>query len=221
MQSKKIRLYTNLNYRSGNDSRSMMPIILAQLDQIGEEERIKKHHARATHFELVSDMDQADWCALPDNWPEYVSKKKVSLAKQFAGEAEKHGKLTLVWSGGDPEWIVPIRSAILVQEGLYKRLPRQVAFAFERPAFIEDYLHKYKDQEWNPLPKTEKPTIGFCGQAAGKLYSRILFYVRNSLIVLRYRLGVSAIVPNLNGYPVDLRAKTLRDTVGKPARGVR
>jgi len=205
----KVCFFTDFKYRAAKNDRSMMPIVWAQVDQVGHAERIKKHHARATHFELVPEIEQADLCVLPDNWPRYVANKKVTLAKEFADIAAARGKLTLVWSGGDPEWIIPIENAILVQEGLHKSVNRRVAFAFERPGFVDDYVEKYQNGAWQPLPKTARPTVGFCGQAAGNVHSRVMFFLRNALTSLRYSLGVSAILPNFIGYPANLRAKTL------------
>lgn len=209
MAEHKVRLYTDFKYRAASAERAMVPVVLAQVDQVNDEERIKKHHARATHFELVSEIQQSDLCVLPDIWPSYVKGKKVFMAREFAEIASHHGKLTLVWSGGDPEWIIPIKSAIQIQEGLHKNVTRRVAFAFERPGFVNDYVKQYQNDSWQPIPKMSKPTVGFCGLAAGKLHSRIMFIFRNTLVKLRYSMGISAVLPTFGGYPGKLRAKTL------------
>lgn len=210
MPTPKIRLYSDLKFQAGSDEGTLMPIVWAQIDKVSEEERLKKHHARATHFELVSKKEDADWFVLPDTWNTYANQCKIDQAQAFASVAARHGKLILVWAGGDPEYIVPISNAIIVQEGLHRNLPRKVAFAFECPGFVEDFVQLYLENNWHPLTKRADPIVGFCGLAKARLRSRIHYYVRNTAVKLKYYAGRSDIIPIIHGFPIDLRAKTLR-----------
>ncbi len=207
----KIKLYTDLLYCASKDSNSkfLNPIIWAQQDNGTPDDKKKKHHARFTHFELVSNIEEADWCALPDVWSEYVKRGAVQKALAFSEIADKAGKLVLIWAGGDPEWIIPIKNGIQVQEGLHQSIKRKTAFAFERPGFVEDYIETYYEGRWSPSPLENMPTIGFCGMAKSRIMTRIHFYLQNWLANIKYHAGISAVVPILHGFPVDLRAKTL------------
>lgn len=191
----KIKLYTDLLYCASKDSKPkfLNPIIWA----------------RFTHFELVSNIEEADWCTLPDVWSEYVKRGAIQKALAFSKIADKAGKLVLIWAGGDPEWIIPIKNGIQVQEGLHQSIKRKPAFAFERPGFVEDYIETYYEGRWSPSPLENLPTIGFCGMAKSRIMTRIHFYLQNLLTNIKYHTGISAVVPIRHGFPVDLRAKTL------------
>lgn len=204
-----VSVYTDFDFRTGTKDSELVPIIWAQIDSVSAEEKVKKHHARATHFELVSAPDEADLWVLPDVWPIYVKKKAKPSAFEFAELAAQNDQNILVWSAGDPERVVPIENSILIQEGLNRGLNRLNAFAFERPGFVIDYFDRFDSQDWQPLKKHKKPRVGFCGQAKSKIRTRIHFYLRNTLIRMKYKRGNSNVVPNLHGFHIDLRAKSL------------
>jgi hypothetical protein len=186
-----------------------VPLVWAHFDRISEQDRILKHHARATHFRLVSKMDEADWCILPSVWHYYVKNKMVNRAIEFSKMAFDQNKYVLVWCAGDPEWIVPISNAIQIQEGMHKGLPRQVAYSFERPGFVTDYIQKLNDGKWQPQIKFKKPVVGFCGMASSKLLSKLHFFGRCLIDRAKYSFGRSKIIPMLHGYPINLRSKAL------------
>lgn len=208
---RRIKLYTDLKYCSGTSPllKSLNPIVLAHYDSGTIEEKIIKHHARFTHFELTPNIFEADWCILPSIWTAYVGNGTIYKAQEFAKIADKNNKLVLVWAGGDPEWIIPISNAIQVQEGLHSIISRKVAFAFERPGFVDDYVEKHFQGRWKPLSKGQQPLVGFCGMAEARFKSRVHFYIQNTINLANYRLGRNAFVPVLYGFPVDLRARAL------------
>jgi hypothetical protein len=210
MEIRKVLLYTDLSYRADEQEKSLVPIVRAHIDKIDEEERVYKYHIRITHFELVQTIEEADWCILPSVWTAYVENGTISRALEFSQYAASRKKMVLVWAGGDPEWIVPISNGIQIQEGLHHALSRQVAYALERPCFVTDYIHHFYNDRWSPLPKQEKPTVGFCGMASSRLITRILFYAKNFITTARYFVNQSPVVPVIHGYPVNLRARALK-----------
>ena len=203
------KIYTDFKYLTSSKESHLNPIIWAQIDKISLEEKKRKHHFRYTSFNLVDNYKEADYWMLPNTWPHYVIGKSQHLAKQFSEMAFKNGKYVIVWSGGDPEWILPYKNAILFQEGIHKNIDRNHEFVFERPGFVEDYINLYFNNHWMPI-FNEEPTIGFCGQADSRFISKIRFYIRNTITKLKYKFGISAYLPIIHGYPVNLRRKVLQ-----------
>jgi hypothetical protein len=209
LEIKKIQLYTDLHYQADTREHTLVPMVRAYFNYLNEEERDKKYHRQITYFKVTQNMDEADWFILPSVWNAYVSNGTQQKALEFSRIAQSKKKLVVVWAGGDPEWIVPIPNGIQVQEGLHRLLPRQVKYAFERPSFVIDYVHEFYNDQWSPLPKQEKPTIGFCGMASSSFITKTLYYLRNLITTIKYSLNQSPVVPAKHGYPVKLRARTL------------
>lgn len=210
MPEKPVRLYTDLAFRATPLERSLMPIVWAHVDNGSDTEKLTKHHARWRSFKLVQTMEKADWCVLPSTWNAYVRENKTDLAAAFCQTAAEHGKLVLVWCGGDSEWILPLENAVQVQEGLHDGLQRRVHLALERPGFVEDYIERFENGVWAPLAKADRPRVGFCGLAAPGLRYRTLFHARNLATKVRYACRRSDVVPVLHGDPVALRLRALR-----------
>ena len=204
-----VRLYAEQAARSGSPHGHLMPVVRVLWAEGSDEEKRRAYGAHAARFEMVSSIEDANWCVLPETWQAYDSPKALKRAKAFAKRAKEAGKLVLVWSGGDREPVVPIENAILFHCGLHRGLQRTPRFAFERPVFVEDYVEKFRGGTWEPLPKPEKPLVGFCGQAACSLSTRIKAKLKNQVRRVTYRLGQSPEVPVLHGFPVDLRAHAL------------
>jgi hypothetical protein len=210
MDNKKILLFTCLDHKADELDQNLVPIVQAYFNDLSYEERVQKFYRQVTYFDFTQSIEDADWCVLPSVWNAYVRSNTQKKAIDFSKYAQEKKKLVLIWAGGDPEWIIPIQNGIQVQEGLHRSLSRQVKYAFERPCFVADYVHQFYDDKWFPLPKQEKPSIGFCGQASSSLIRKKLFYMRNMIAAIKYSINRSPIVPVIHGNPVDLRARVLR-----------
>jgi len=204
-----LKIFTDLSIRIGDSDADLNPIVWAQIDDIPKRDKIEKHHSRFTNFEMTSSMDKADIFVLPNNWKTYVDNNAIELAVKFAKIAEQKKKYVLVWSGGDPEWIIPITNAILIQEGLHKGIERAHSYAFERPAFAIDYVQKFFPDSWLPIKKEKLPTIGFCGMGESRLLSKISYFIRNNITKIKFSLSISDHLPIMHSYPIYLRKKML------------
>ena len=158
----------------------------------------------------VNALQEADLCFLSMDWDYYLQHEQVADALRFAAEARAAGKWVGVWAGGDFEKIIPIENAILFQPGLNRSRRRQPKYAFEVPAFVRDYVEVYKDGKLPIRQKQEKPRIGFCGQAAGRLPGLMVWLAKGLQLRALHLVGRSAEVPPPWSPPWRLRGRVLR-----------
>jgi hypothetical protein len=206
-----VRLYTDFAYGVSKQPSTLVPIVWAQIDNVTDDERSRRHHRRATCFQLVTNPENADWFVLPNTWNVYVREKAIPQAKAFAALAQQYQKLVLVWAGGDPEYIVPLENAIQVQEGLHKGIARKAKFAFERPGFVEDIVAAYRNDQWQPVIYTKKPIVGFVGMARASLLTRLHFLLTNQVDKLKLKINRATVLPSQQGFPLDIRHTALME----------
>ena len=154
--------------------------------------------------------EQADLYFLSMDWNYYLRHKKLKDALRFAEEARAAGKLVGVWAGGDFEKIIPIENAILFQSGLHRSRQRRHKYAFEVPAFVRDYVEVYHGGQLPIRKKQDKPRVGFCGQAAGRLPGLMVWLAKGLQLRSLYLVGRSPEVPPPLSPPWRLRGKVLR-----------
>lgn len=190
--------------------RLMMPIVRAHWDDLPQDERLKKYGSRLTNAQMVDSIQEADVCSLPMIWNFYVERGLVGKVKQFAEQAKTANKQVIVWAEGDFEKIIPIDNAILFQQGLYRSRSRQPKHAFEVPVFFEDYVEVYHNGEVPIRKKEDKPRVGFCGQAKGRLSSLVAWVAKGIYLRGLYLSNRSPDVPPPLLPPWRLRGKILQ-----------
>lgn len=164
----------------------------------------------AKNLVWANNLEEAALCFLSMDWNYYLRHKKVKDAFRFAEEARAAGKLVGIWAGGDFEKIIPIENAILFQPGLHRSRQRRHRYAFEVPAFVRDYVEIYHGGQLPVRKKQDKPRVGFCGQAAGRLPGLMVWLAKGLQLRSLHLIGRSPEVPPPIIPPWRLRGKVLR-----------
>jgi len=204
----KLKLYTDQShYVPEHRSRYLTSILKALWNDLTLAERRRIYGVRADLFELVDTVAAADVCWLPMIWNYYLDHNRVEQAKQLAQRARKAGKEIIVWSEGDRGARVPIENAVVFQYTIAqsRRTRREYAIA---PTF-DDNVAIYLDGQPCFRHKTDRPVVGFCGQAAGHAIKQVVWIARNLWRWGKYRLNLEKYEPAPIYPPTLLRSKVL------------
>ncbi|MCC7450186.1 MAG: exostosin family protein [Anaerolineae bacterium] len=204
----KLGIYTDKShYVPEFRTRYLTGILKALWNERTVEERRKIYGVRADIFEVVDTIAAADVCLLPMLWNYYLDHNRVEQARQLARMAQNAGKEIIVWSEGDYGVHVPIENAVVFQYTINRarRACREYALA---PAF-DDNVALYLSGEPCYRPKTERPVVGFCGQAASSPVKQAAWRLHNLWRWGLYRLNLHQYEPPPVQPPVRLRSKVL------------
>lgn len=203
-----LKIYTDKShYIPAMRTRYLTGILKALWNDHTPEERRQIYGVRADLFELVDAVEDADVCLLPMIWNYYLDHHQMKLAKDLARMAQKAGKEIIVWSEGDYGVSVPIENAVVFQYSITRsrRARREYALA---PTF-DDNVAIYLDGKPCFRHKTERPVIGFCGQAASAPIKQMAWKLNNLAHWGRYRVNLEQYEPPPVWSPVALRSKVL------------
>jgi hypothetical protein len=121
---------------------------------------------QAKYIEETQEIAKADICILPMNWNYYVDNNRVHLVGQALAAAQEAGKPFVIFSMEDFTANIPFSGVVLFQPSAYQSR-RSLAgnSIFALPIFIHDYLDLYCGGRLQVRKKSNKPVVGFCGQA--------------------------------------------------------
>jgi hypothetical protein len=150
-------------------------------------------------FEMVP-LEEADIAIVPanwrtirgDSWRAKVNKRAVDLSLQFAQKAEQANKPVIVFFSGDcSDEEIPIKNALVFRMSLYRSQKKLNDFV--PPAFCEDLVKHYLQNQIPIRQKREKPVVGFCGligQDSWKTSLKTIAY-HGAMLLGQGRMGVS------------------------------
>jgi hypothetical protein len=115
---------------------------------------------RGAGLSAASSLADADVAALPAHWSSYAGPLR-RRAVEALGEAAAAGLDVVVWVDGDHEVDLGHPAALLFEQGPTRGRPRTRAW----PVLIHDHLAQRFDDAVDPVPRGDRPTVGFCGQA--------------------------------------------------------
>lgn len=112
---------------------------------------------------LTGDPAEAEYFILPLHWTCYLwnGKRDMAAAAEMAELADRYGKPLVIWFKGDLVPKIPFENYILFLPGGVRSTKKENHVAC--PVFIEDPQLKFGGSF---RPKSEIPTVGFCGFAA-------------------------------------------------------
>ncbi|MBE7382487.1 MAG: exostosin family protein [Leptolyngbya sp. SIO1E4] len=152
-----------------------------------------------TIFESA-DIEEADFAVMPpnwrtirgDSWRSKINQNAEHLGIQFSQVVKRANKPLIVFFSGDcSDEDIPMKDAIVFRQSAY--CSRFKANDFSLPAFCEDAIEFYFDNQLPVRHKQEKPIVGFCGFLRSDSFKRkiqtALYYVIT--LVTRGRVGVS------------------------------
>lgn len=130
-----------------------------------DDARMAMYGVSEKDFEIVNALELADVCVLPMSWNYYVQKEQLKSAQEFIASAKKSGKKVWSFIAGDYGVQIPKFDHVMVfRLGGYQS--KNIKGHQGMPVFLGDYLTKHKLlNDYLPKHYTEKPIVGFCGQA--------------------------------------------------------
>lgn len=162
-------------------------------------------------FQTCGDIQSCDYVILPGTWPAYQRKRSLEDAQRLADLAEKHGKPILVFTTGDEEWSPPF-DATHFRPSIQKSNDHGAVYA--SPAWTRDILQDHRHGKMEPRAKSERPVVGFCGNAQWGLRQEIT-HLRRQLGRLKNRQNLQDSRPER--WPVILRVRILRELAASPS----
>lgn len=181
------------------------------------DQRLYLYTTRITHVCLVENPEESEFFLLPRGWNDYVSSRTIDQAIAFARQAERFGKLMIIWQAGDYEARIPITNAIHIHSGLHRSRPRKPAYVLSRPAFNDDHTKNYPSGKPEYRQKQSKPIVGFCGHVSKGLTVRNAAQSAKAVLLhAAYQLGYGDYQPPQIYPPTLLRKQVLDTLAGSP-----
>ena len=172
-------------------ARMWNPIARAQMHLQRDPALAPRLGARATHFRLTPDPEEADFHLLPFLWRWYLDTGQVELAARGVDTAHRMGKEIVLFNGGDFPARLPFSGVMLFQAGGYRsRRFENGNRVYAHPAFIDDFLHLYNDGHLDIRTKGPRPVVGFCGLAGGRPHQLIYRTLKLHVLRAAHRLGL-------------------------------
>ncbi|NER20233.1 MAG: exostosin family protein [Symploca sp. SIO1C2] len=194
----KMKIFSEQQYLLKNDvvkPHAMLLPFWSDFAETGAHPWMNRHerYMKIAHnlFEIVP-LEEADFAVMPDDWRTVVGELWYSKANpqaqelylQFAKKAEEAGKPLIVFFGSDrsDDEVPVLKNAFIFRHSYYrsKKKPRN----FVWPAFCEDFVQHYFENQLPIRQKQEKPIIGFCGLTKRDSWKFTLKRIAYSLYVL-------------------------------------
>lgn len=134
-----------------------------------------------THFQQVATLEEAEVAILPIDLGYYLKHGQKKEVDRFIQSAKEAHKKVWVYSGGDFGTTLSEEVTTFRLGGFHSKMNANTNVM---PSFINDPYEVLLTGTWFPLTKTEKPTIGFVGNAEGsfnKWLKEFLIYGKQSL----------------------------------------
>jgi len=163
-----MKLYYPKSHYDKSHRGAVFPLLKPFIKSEGftDEERIAMYHVSENNFQFAKTLEDADVAVLTMAWNYYVHTGQVDKAEGFVRACGASGRKVLVWNAGDFGVKIPKYDHLIIfRESGYRSKFAENEYTL--PSFIADPLKKYY-QTQHPflLPYSEKPRIGFCGQAS-------------------------------------------------------
>jgi hypothetical protein len=165
-------------------------------------ELLRKYGNCYEKYNIVYEVEEADFCILPYPWNFYVINKKENDANYFINLCRKAGKEILTVNTGDFGVKISNYDTIVLRQSGYqsKRKNKQ----FSMPVFFSDPVKVFYNDKIVIRDKKDKALVGFCGQGKQKLYKYAAVFLMTIYRNLSYYLGASPNEPQVV-YPSTLR----------------
>ena len=181
-----------------------------------DEQRNKLYGVSEKDFDFVSLLEEADLVILTMSWNYYVKTEQTKKAVALIESSAKLNKTVIINNAGDFGLKMPFfKNCLILRVGGYstKLLENEQGI----PSFIGDPLEEhYQTNQIFESNYTNKPLIGFCGQANPSITNRFkeVFYTvaRN----LKYHFGFSKEEPQQIISTSYLRARVLNKMLHSP-----
>ena len=115
-------------------------------------------------FFQMAELAEADVAVYPRPWEHVFRDDQArSLAVRFADRALNAGKRVAVFFWSDSDKPVHLENAVIFRTSLYRS--KRAPHVFAMPAWGENFVERYCDNQLPLRAKGSKPVVGFCGNA--------------------------------------------------------
>lgn len=168
-----IQVYTDTNYLTQEYRKIIFPVLL--------DIHFLKSESALANFQIIDELENADVVIVPVAINYFFKHKKQQELNQFIDKALALNKKVWVYSAGD--FGITFRNDVTVFRlgGFQSKLSKNEKIM---PLFVSDPYTYVLNTDWYFLDKTEKPTIGFVGNANGSFSKKI----KENLIFLKLNL---------------------------------
>lgn len=207
-----MKLYYPKTHYDKSKRSAVFPLLKPFIKNKGfsDEARMAMYHVSEKDFQISDDLETADVAILTMSYNYYVNKNLEKTASDFIDRCRKVGKKVLIWNSGDFGVKIPdFKNGIIFRESGYrsKFLPNE----FTLPSFISDPLKLHYNTDFPiTIPFSEKPIIGFCGQANSSLWKALKELILISKRNLWFNLSFSKNEPQKLLSSAYLRARILK-----------
>lgn len=143
---------------------------------------------RSPELHRVDRLEDADIGALPALWSAYRGPARRRVLDHLDAAA-RLGRRVVVWVDGDQEVDLDHPAAILFEQGPERSRPKRHATVHAWPVLIHDHLRDRFEGDVAPQARGERPSVGFCGQAAAPWTGHLRLAAGKARDVARHRLG--------------------------------
>lgn len=165
-----IKVFTDNNYLTPEFRKIIFPVLL--------DIHFLKTPLALENYQIIDDVENADVVIVPVAINYFFKEKKQAELNLFIDKALALNKKVWVYSAGD--FGITFRKDVTVFRlgGFKSKLSKNEQIM---PVFVSDPYTYVLNTEWFTLNKTEKPTIGFVGNANGSFSKKI----KENLIFLK------------------------------------
>jgi len=160
------KVYTELNHYNKNHRGFLFELLRPYVKDasVSHEELEELYGSFVNKYELTNNLNESDFAVLPMAWEYYYITNQRRLLAAYVANIISYGKEIFTQTCGD-FGVTPLnKNVIVLRANGYqsRRLNKQHAL----PAFISCPIKRvFKRNEISLREKTERPVIGFCGQA--------------------------------------------------------
>lgn len=139
---------------------------------------------------LTEDPAEAEYFILPMHWTCYLwnGKRNMPSALKLADLADRHGKKVVIWFKGDLVPRIPFDNYTLFLPGIVRSNQKKNHIAC--PVFVDDPQPMFGPKNDLVRPKTDIPTVGFCGYAETNAVKTAWSVVNGLRLKTMERLGL-------------------------------
>jgi hypothetical protein len=120
-------------------------------------------HPRPPAMEAADGLDDADVASFPAVWSAYEGPARAE-ALAWLDRAAEAGRTVIVWVDGDQEVDLDHPAAFLFEQGPAASRTLRHARVAAWPVLIHDYVEELYGGTLEPVPRGDRPVVGFCGQ---------------------------------------------------------
>lgn len=182
MEEKKLKLYVNKNLMI--PAVSYTPLLFPFFDPILKDSTpykkaiFKKYNFDRSYYTLVEAIEEADFVLIPHSYW-YLKANYPELLERFIKEAEDYHKLVLIDAYGDFSDEINIKNSVVIRTSQYRSQKKENEIIV--PAYAEDLLSAYFNDNLFLRQKSSLPIVGFAGWADLSFYLRVKTFLKDFL----------------------------------------